>query len=64
METIDYFIFFKGLKNMEIDIGFNDVEDFIHFQAQLSDTWLDIMLVHTFIMNVTSIKRGYFLLTS
>ncbi len=31
METIDYIIFFKGSKNMEIDIGFNDVEDFTHF---------------------------------
>jgi hypothetical protein len=31
VETIDYIIFFKGLKNMEIDIGFNDVEDFTHF---------------------------------
>jgi hypothetical protein len=48
VETIDYILFFKGLRNMEIDIGFNDVEDFIHFQAQLSDTWLDFMLVHTF----------------
>jgi hypothetical protein len=34
MEIIDYIVFFKGLKNMEIDIGFNDVKDAIHFQAQ------------------------------
>ncbi len=33
METIDYIVFFKGLKNMEIDIGFNDIEDLIHFQC-------------------------------
>ncbi len=31
METIDYIAFFKGLKNMEIDIDFNDVEDLVHF---------------------------------
>jgi hypothetical protein len=31
METTDYIVFFKGLKNMEIDIGFNDVEDLTHF---------------------------------
>ncbi len=31
METINYIVFFKGLKNMEIEIGFNDAEDFIHF---------------------------------
>ncbi len=64
METIDYIIFFKGSKNMEIDIGFNDVEDFTHFQEQLNDTWLDFMLVHTFTMNVTSNRSGYLLLTS
>ncbi len=64
METIDYIIFFKGLKNIEIDIGFNDVEDFIHFQAQLSDTGLNIMLVHTFATNVTSNRHRYLLLTS
>jgi hypothetical protein len=34
VETIDYIVFFKGLKNMEIDIGFNDVEDVIHFQTK------------------------------
>jgi len=27
--------FFKGLKNMEIDISINDVEDLTHFQAQI-----------------------------
>jgi hypothetical protein len=31
METTNYIVFFKGLKNMEINIGFNDVEDLIHF---------------------------------
>ncbi len=64
VETIDYIVFFKGLKNMEIDIGFNDVEDVIHFQAQLNDTWFDFMLIHTFTTNVTSNRNGYFLLTS
>jgi len=64
METIDYIVFFKGLKNMEIDIGFNDVEDLTHFQAQLSDTWFDFMLVYTFATNVTLNRNGYLLLTS
>jgi len=31
METTNYIDFFKGFKNMETDIGFNDVEDLIHF---------------------------------
>ncbi len=31
VEATNYIDFFKGLKNMEIYIGFNDVEDFIHF---------------------------------
>ncbi len=34
------------------------------FKAQLSDTWLDFMLVHTFAMNVTLNKSGYLLLIS
>jgi hypothetical protein len=33
METTNYIVFFKGLKNMEIDMGFNDVEDLTRFQA-------------------------------
>jgi hypothetical protein len=49
---------------MEINIGFNDVQDLPHFKAQLCDTWLDFMLVHTFAMNVTLNKSGYLLLTS
>jgi len=64
VETTDYIVFFKGLKNMEIDIGFNDVEDLTHFQAQLSDTWLDFMLIHIFATNITLNRSGYFLLTS
>jgi hypothetical protein len=64
MQTTDYIVFFKGLKNMEIDIGFNDVEDLIHFQAQLSDTWFNFMLIHTFATNVTLNRSGYLLLTS
>jgi len=35
VEIIDYIVFFKGLKNMEIDIGINDVEDLTHLQAQI-----------------------------
>jgi hypothetical protein len=64
VETTNYIVFFKGFKNMEIHIGFNDVEDLTHFKTQLSDTWLDFMLVHTFAMNVTLNMSGYLLLTS
>jgi len=31
LESTNHIVFFKGLKNMEIDIGFNVVEDLIHF---------------------------------
>jgi hypothetical protein len=31
LETINYIDFFKGLKNMEINISFNDIEDLTHF---------------------------------
>ncbi len=64
METTNYIFFFKGLMNMEINIGFNDVEDLIHFQAQLNDIWLDFMFIHTFATNVTSKRNGYLLLIS
>jgi hypothetical protein len=31
VETIDYIVFFKGLKSVEIEIVFNDVHNFTNF---------------------------------
>jgi hypothetical protein len=47
--TLDYIVFFKGFKSMEIDIFFSDIEYLIDFEAPMSDKWLDFMLVHTFV---------------
>jgi hypothetical protein len=33
VETIDYIVFFKGLKSVEIEIVFNDVQGLTNFQA-------------------------------
>jgi len=64
METINYIVFFKGLKNVEIEIVFNDIQSFTDFQAQLNDTWFDFMLIHTFAKNVVKSKSRYLLLIS
>jgi len=64
VETIDYIIFFKGLKSVEIEILFNDIQSLTNFQAQLNDTWFDFMLVHTFAKNVVKSRSKYLLLIS
>ncbi len=33
VETIDYIVFFKGLKSVEIEIVFNDIQSLTNFQA-------------------------------
>jgi hypothetical protein len=53
VEITNYIVFFKGLKSMEINIGFSDIQSVTNFQSQLNDTWLDFMFVHTFTMNDT-----------
>jgi len=58
--TLD--IFFKGLKNMEIDIFLCDLEGFTNFEALMSDKWLDFMLIHTLAKNVVSNMCRYILL--
>lgn len=64
VETIDYIVFFKGLKSVEIEIVFNDVQSLINFQAQLNDTWFDFMFIHTFAKNVVKSRNMYLLLIS
>jgi hypothetical protein len=64
VETIDYIVFFKGLKSVEIEIVFNDVQSLTNFQAQLNDTGCDFMLIHTFAKNVVKSRSMYLLLIS
>jgi hypothetical protein len=62
VETIDYIVFFKGLKSVEIEIVFNDVQSLTNFQAQFNDTWFDFMFIHTFGKNVVKSRNMYLLL--
>ncbi len=57
-------VFFKGLKNMEIDIFLCDLECFTKFEALIFDKWLDFMLVHTLAKNIMSNKCMYILLNA
>jgi hypothetical protein len=59
--AMDYIVFFKGFKSMEIDIFFNDIKHLIDFEAPMSDKWLDFMLIHTFVYNIISNKDMYLL---
>jgi hypothetical protein len=59
--AMDYIVFFKGFKSMEIDIFFSDIEHLIDFEAPMSDKWLDFMLVHAFVYNIISNKDTYLL---
>ncbi len=61
LDAFDYIIFFKGLKNMEIDITLSDLDHLTNFEAPMSNKWLDFMLVHTFAQNFAS-NRGMYLL--
>ncbi len=47
--TLNYVIFFKGFKSIEIDIFFSDIEHFIDFETPMSNKWLDFVFIHTFV---------------
>jgi hypothetical protein len=47
--ALDYIVFFKGFKSMEIDIFFSDIKHLIDFETPMSNKWLDFMLVHAFV---------------
>jgi hypothetical protein len=64
LNALDYIVFFKGFKSMEIDIFFIDIHHFIDFEAPMSNKWLDFMLVHTFVHNVILNRDMYFLLNA
>jgi hypothetical protein len=40
--VFDYIIFFKGFKNMEINISLNNFEHFMDFEAPMSDKCLGV----------------------
>ncbi len=48
LDVFDYIVFFKGLKSMEVDISFSDIDYLMDFEAPMFEKWLDFMLVHTF----------------
>ncbi len=48
LDQFDYIVFFKGLKNMEIDISSFDLDHLIEIETPMSNKWLDFMLVYTF----------------
>ncbi len=54
LDVFDYIVFFKGLKNMEINISLSDLDHLTNFEPPIFDKWLDFMLVHTFAHNVAS----------
>jgi hypothetical protein len=48
LNALDYIVFFKRFKSMEIDVFFSDIKHLIDFEAPMSNKWLDFMLVHIF----------------
>jgi CYTH domain-containing protein len=59
INPLDYIVFFKGFKNMEIDIFLCDLECLTNLETPMSNTWLDFMHIHTFGKNIMSNKGMY-----
>ncbi len=61
---LEYVVFFKGFKSMEIDIFLRDIQCFTNFETPTFDKWLDFMLVHTLAKNIVSNMCMYILLNA
>jgi hypothetical protein len=59
INPLDYIVFLKGLKNMEIDIFLCDLECLTNLETPMSNTWLDFMRIHTFGKNIVSNRGTY-----
>jgi hypothetical protein len=59
INPLDYIVFFKSFKNMEIDIFLCDLEYLFNLETLMSNTWLDFMHIHTFGKNIVSNKGMY-----
>ncbi len=59
INPLDYIVFFKGFKNMEIDIFLCDLECFTNLETPMSNTWLDFMCIQTFGKTIVSKKGMY-----
>ncbi len=58
-DGLEYIVFFKGLKSMEINIYLCDLECLTNFEAYMLDKWLVFVLVHTLAKNVVLNKCRY-----
>jgi CYTH domain-containing protein len=61
---MDWNVFFKGLKSMEIDIFLCDFQCLTNFETPMSNKCFDFMLVHTLTKNIVSNRRMYVLLNA
>jgi len=61
---LEYIVFFKGFKSMEIDVFLHDLQCLTNFEAPMFDKWLDFMFVHTLANNVVSNMCMYILLNA
>ncbi len=59
-DGLEYVVFFKGLKSMEINIFLCDLECLTNFEAPMFDKWLVFMLVHRLAKTLCQTNVGTF----